>query len=151
MATRLRRRLLFGLALAAGHAAGSAVPTVALSALDNDHPQRCAPIPWSALVADAEVLKVTVVEVDNPHLRPITIALALATASRQYEVARFTLYPPDQPGTFRFRLDETARKLLASPPPPRFCALLAEQPEGKDDKVAARRVRLAEPRFERAD
>ena len=143
--------LVFGLVLAVSHAADRAPSPFGPMTLDDQHPQSCTAIARKLLPLDAEVLTVIVAGVENPRRGPVTIAVSLETTTAQHEIARFTLYPPDQPGTFRFRLDGTARQLLAAKTPPQFCSRLMEQQGGDDDRTAVRRVRLGDPRFERAD
>lgn len=94
------------------------LPAAPVLTLTNDQPKKSLPIKSSELASDAEVLEVTITNVKNPGLTPLSIFVYLSDSEKGrseaelHLVGNFSLYPPDQPGKFLLSAAPELRKLL---------------------------------------
>ena len=70
--------------------------------------QKFNPKEWKKI---PELLVVGIESIENPNLEVLSFSVHLETPSDTVELGRFSLYPPDTPGVFNFRINEHIEKL----------------------------------------
>lgn len=58
-----------------------------------------------------ELLVVGIKSIENPNLEALSFSVHLETPQETVELGRFSLYPPDTPGFFNFRINQHTEKL----------------------------------------
>src|SRR6266404_3404386 len=74
------------------------------------------PVSWDVLRKIPDVVTVDVKWIENPALAPVMLGVYFESAVIRWDVGVFTLYPPDHPGVFKFRITDIVKNMLASPP-----------------------------------
>jgi len=92
---------------------------------------------------------VRIKEVVNPNLSPVSVKLYFMTEEKNWDIALFTLYPPDQPGTFVFRTNLVIEKMLKELKNDKndevfFCLQLQNEKNLTDTSLL---IKLSEPVF----
>lgn len=54
----------------------------------------------------SEILTIDVMEVKNENLIPVYVNVFFRTSDSSISIGNFTLYPPDKPSVFKFRISE---------------------------------------------
>jgi hypothetical protein len=95
---------------------------------------------------EADVLTLQVAAVRNPNQRPVDMAVSLSAGREKpetREIGRFSLFPPDRPGTFTLRVPPPAQELLAMGDEARFL-VIELLPDSRGRTAGEREVRLGE-------
>jgi len=80
--------------------------------ITGDGPLLKIPASWDTLKTIPDEVEITVSEVANPKLKPVSISVYFLGKEARWNVSDFTLYPPDRPGTFVFRTSEVIQKIV---------------------------------------
>jgi hypothetical protein len=96
-----------------------------------------------------EMVTVKITEVENPKNTPVSVRLYFESGDKDWGIAVFTLYPPDQPGTFVYRTNIVIQKMLAELKENKrdeifFCLQLQNEKNIKDSSLI---IKLSEPVF----
>jgi len=85
--------------------------------LTHEHPSSSLPVATDVFTNGAKVLEVTITRVVNPAMTPVAVFVSLSDTEKgkseikQIPVGNFSLYPPDQPGTFLLDAAPALRKV----------------------------------------
>jgi hypothetical protein len=113
------------------------------------------PVSWEVLKKSPDSVAVEVTSVENPALAPVTLAAYFESGVRRWDIGAFTLYPPDHPGIFKFRITAIVEKMQRATPRPDadpifFCLRLQPAPatDSRAFRPAPVKLWLTTPRFE---
>jgi len=85
--------------------------------INNNQPKLLFPFPADSILKKPATLAVQIKEVNNPALLPVHCTIGFSNAAQQWQAGNFTLYPPDRPGTFIFRIDKVVAAMLKNGAP----------------------------------
>ncbi len=114
--------------------------------LNNGRPQLELRVDRNDILRSSGVLEITIVSIDNPGLTPFSIALFLdeqhtSDTAGSLAIGAFTVYPPDQPGTFAVRLPEN----LGAELPADLRLILQLQPISSASELSPLTVEIESP------
>ncbi|MCC6412725.1 MAG: hypothetical protein IT270_13760 [Saprospiraceae bacterium] len=90
----------------------------------------------SQLKSTTEWLVISVKTVNNPGLEPMTFEVSLELPSETLTVGTFSLFPPNEPGVFTFRVNNQVQKIQDAQ---NVCLIVKHMPEADaavSDKVS---------------
>lgn len=99
----------------------------------------------SQLKSTTELLFVSIKTVENPEMEPMTFEVSLELPAETITVGTFSLFPPNEPGVFTFRVNTLVQKLRDAK---NLCLIIKHVPEPGtvvSDKV---RITFEEVRWE---
>jgi hypothetical protein len=76
--------------------------------ISNKHPVLRIPVKPALLTNLPNVLVLSITNVSNPTLQPVTMNVYFETPARKSKEGTFTLFPADRPGTFKLRINQKA-------------------------------------------
>lgn len=86
----------------------------ALTSISWQQPAADFVIPPDTLRNRSGTLTVTVQEINNPGLVPVSFTLQFSDDKQQWPLSGFTLYPANNPGIFNFNISKTLKSMLKS-------------------------------------
>lgn len=71
-------------------------------------------IPSDSIIRKKGLLKVTVQEINNPGLVPVSFSMQFLNDKQQWPLTGFTLYPANNPGVFNVNIAKTVTAMIKS-------------------------------------
>ena len=116
------------------------------------------PISWKDLKDSPDSVAIEVTGIENPALAPVTLAAHFESRAKRWDIGAFTLYPPDHPGIFKFRITSIVASMLQAKQgqetDPIFLCLVLQHASSNGSQVSDPthvKLRLTTPRFEKVD
>jgi hypothetical protein len=116
------------------------------------------PVSWEVLKNSPDSIAIEVTGIENPALAPVTLGVYFESKARRWDIGAFTLYPPDHPGIFKFRITSIVASMLQAKQgqetDPIFLCLVLQNAPTTGSQVSHPtpvKLRLTTPRFENVD